>query len=96
MKLLSIQTGHNATVGLMENGEITMLLSQEKIDNVKNSAAFPREAIEAVLKERKLTSQNIDEVVIATKMIFPRHCMHPQNQEIVGKYNQKLLDRNQK
>ena len=30
MNLLTIQLGHNATVGLVENGEITMLLSQEK------------------------------------------------------------------
>lgn len=74
MNLLSIQTGHNATVGLMQDGKITALLSQEKIDNVKNSAAFPQAAIEAVLKERGLRAEDIDEVVIASQMIFPQHC----------------------
>lgn len=81
MNLLSIQTGHNATVSLMESGEITALLSQEKLDNVKNSAAFPRAAIEAVLIERGLSAQDIDEVVIASRMIFPQHCADPRGQE---------------
>lgn len=81
MNFLSIQTGHNATVGLMQNGEITALLSQEKIDNVKNSAAFPREAIEAVLRECDLNAGDIDEVVIASQMIFPQHCADQISQE---------------
>ena len=68
----------------MENGEITALLSQEKIDNIKNSATFPREAIEAVLTERKLSSQDIDEVVIAGTMIFPQHCLDPLGQEVAS------------
>lgn len=84
MKLLTIETGHNATVCLMENGEITALLSQEKIDNIKNSAAFPREAIEAVLKEREISAMDIDEVVIAGTMIFPQHCLDPRGQEIAS------------
>lgn len=29
MKLLSIQTGHNATVGLMKKGKITAILSHD-------------------------------------------------------------------
>jgi carbamoyltransferase len=81
MNILSIQTGHNATVGLMENGEITALLSQEKLDNIKNSAAFPSDAIDAILKERGLSAQNIDEVIIASRMIFPQHCLGPRGQE---------------
>ncbi len=81
MNLLSIQTGHNATVGLLENGEITVLLSQEKLDNIKNSAAFPSQAIEAVLSQRGLTAKDIDEVVIASRMIFPQHCAENGGQE---------------
>lgn len=84
MNLLSIQTGHNATIGLMENGEITALLSQEKLDNIKNSAAFPYDAIKAVLSERGLGLQDIDEVVIASRMIFPQHCLDPRGQEVAS------------
>lgn len=78
MNILSIQTGHNATVGLMRDGEITALLSQEKIDNVKNSATFPQEAILEVLRECGLTAGEVDEVVIASQMIFPQHCADPR------------------
>ncbi len=84
MILLSIQTGHNATVGLMQDGEITALLSQEKIDNIKNSAAFPQAAIEAVLRECGLTAGDIDEVVIASQMIFPQHCADKGSQGYVS------------
>ncbi len=84
MNLLSIQTGHNATVGLMQNGEITALLSQEKLDNVKNSAAFPQAAIQAVLRERGLRAVDIDEVVIASQMIFPQHCADHVSQELAS------------
>lgn len=84
MNILSIQTGHNATVGLMEDGEITALLSQEKLDNIKNSAAFPLDAIKAVLAERGLGPQDIDEVVIASRMIFPQHCLNPRGQEVAS------------
>ena len=81
MNLLSIQTGHNATVGLMQNGEVTALLSQEKLDNIKNSQAFPIDAIQAVLGERGLDAKDIDEVVIASRMVFPQHCLDPQRIE---------------
>lgn len=74
MKILSIQTGHNATAGLIEDGTITALLSQEKLDNIKNSAAFPSEAIRAVLRQRGLSAGDIDEVAIASHMVFPEHC----------------------
>jgi carbamoyltransferase len=84
MKLLSIQTGHNATVCLMENGEITALLSQEKLDNIKNSAAFPRDVIEAVLAECGLNPQDIDDVIIAGRMIFPQHCLDPRGTEVAS------------
>lgn len=81
MNLLSIQTGHNATVGLMQDGEITALLSQEKLDNIKNSSAFPHAAIAAVLAERGLSAAEIDEVVVASRMVFPQHCLGPGRTE---------------
>ena len=71
MLILSIQTGHNATVGLVENGEIVGLFSQEKVDNVKNSAAFPSEAIHALLKETGHCLDDIDEIAVASNVIFP-------------------------
>jgi carbamoyltransferase len=77
MNILSIQTGHNATVGLMQNGRVVALLSQEKLDNIKNSEVFPSQAIEAVFSQCGLVADDIDEVLIAGKMLFPRHCIAP-------------------
>lgn len=82
MNLLSIQTGHNATVGLMIDGDMAALVSQEKMDNIKNSSAFPAEAIAAILNQCKLHPRDIDEVVIASQMIFPQHCLDPHKNEV--------------
>jgi carbamoyltransferase len=87
MNILSIQTGHNATVGLMQHGEIIALLSQEKIDNVKNSATFPRDAIVSILRECGLEARDIDEVAIAGLMIFPAHCTEESAQERIIDHN---------
>lgn len=94
MIFLAIQTGHNATVGLYENGRVTSLLSQEKIDNVKNSAAFPSQAIEAMLHERHLSPAHVDHVVIASKTIFPQHCaVGEQKEAAIDHLAQPLLVR---
>lgn len=84
MKILAIQTGHNATAGLIEDGRITALLSQEKLDNIKNSAAFPSPAIRAILAERGLRASDIDEVAIAGNMIFPEHCRAAGSRQAVS------------
>jgi len=75
MNLLAIQTGHNSTIGIMEDGAVTALLSQEKLDNIKNSTAFPSAAIHAALTERGLSPSDIDQVIIASQTIFPEHCL---------------------
>ena len=71
MKLLSIHPGHNATAALSEDGEIVGVLSQEKCDNVKNSAAFPIDAINGLLSEIGWKSGDIDEVCIAGRQVYP-------------------------
>ena len=62
MKVLSIQTGHNATVALCRSGEIVGVLGQEKCDNIKNSSAFPKEAIELLLKEVNWNLKDIEKI----------------------------------
>jgi len=84
MHILAIHPGHNSTAALLEDGYITAVLSQEKIDNIKNSAAFPADAVQAILTQRNLTNEDIDEVVIASKEVFPARCyeylFEPDNQ----------------
>ena len=42
---LAIQLGHNSTVAISNDLKILGSLSQEKIDNIKNSSSFPDGAI---------------------------------------------------
>ena len=45
---LSIHYGHNATVGLSIDGEVVCLLSEERLNRLKNSTGFPFEALRFV------------------------------------------------
>ncbi|RMH34356.1 MAG: hypothetical protein D6690_10755 [Nitrospirae bacterium] len=71
MGILSIHMGHNATATLAEDGRILAVLSQEKMDNIKNSAAFPGQAIEAMLAEVGWTMEDISEIVVASNVVYP-------------------------
>ena len=60
MKALALHLGHNATAAIMEDGAILGVLSQEKIDGIKNSAAFPVGAAEALCG--RLATEALDRV----------------------------------
>ena len=74
MLIIAFHLGHNATVGLIHNGQIVGLLSQEKIDNIKNSATFPIQAAQKLIEECGLAWEDIAEVAISGTDIFPAHC----------------------
>ena len=74
MNILAIQTGHNATIALLRDGVITSVLSQEKLDNIKNSAVFPQQAIQAVLDQEKLSTADIHQIAVASLVVYPQHC----------------------
>lgn len=65
--------GHNATAAIAENGRIIGVLSQERCNNIKNSAGFPTDAIYALLSEHELTTKDIEEVVIAGNDVYPSY-----------------------
>lgn len=71
MKILSLHIGHNSTAVIADGGRILGALSQEKLDNVKNSAAFPQEAIVALCEEHGWRLDDIDEVVMASNVVYP-------------------------
>jgi carbamoyltransferase len=58
----------------MQDGKVVGLLSQEKIDNVKNSADFPSGAIDALLVQCGIARDDIDEIAIAGLAIYPKYC----------------------
>jgi carbamoyltransferase len=74
MRVLGLHCGHNATVFLLDDGVVKAGLSQEKLDDVKNSAGFPADAIRAMLVELDLRTEDIDEVAIAGHDVYPQRC----------------------
>jgi carbamoyltransferase len=56
----------------MQDGEIKSVVSQERFDNIKNSSAFPRDAINWVLATNNLNSTDINNVGICSLTVFPQ------------------------
>ena len=74
MAILALHLGHNATVVVGAGGVILSALGQEKLDNRKNSAAFPQDAIAASLAQCGLGLSDIQRVVIAGNEVYPDRC----------------------
>lgn len=49
-------------------------MSQERVDNIKNSAAFPSGAIDLLLEQCGLARDDIDEIAIAGLAVYPERC----------------------
>ncbi|WP_404385099.1 carbamoyltransferase C-terminal domain-containing protein [Caenispirillum salinarum] len=84
MKVLAIHPGHNSTAALVVDGELVAAISQEKADNIKNSAAFPSDASQWCLDTAGLAPRDIDKVVIAGEEVMPQACyayLFNKNQE---------------
>lgn len=91
MRILTIHPGHNSTVALMQDGAVSSVVSQEKFDNIKNSAAFPGDAIKAVLADAGLEPKDVDRIGIAGYEVFPERCyayLYNSNNEI--KHDRKV------
>jgi len=69
MIILSLQLGHNATAGLLIDGKIVGLISEEKFDNIKNSSAFPKQSIKWLLKEFNI--KKIDYIAVSGVKVYP-------------------------
>ncbi len=63
MRLISIHDGHNASVALMENGEIKFAIQEEKLTRMKNSGGFPYLALNELLKKCNLKIDEIDKFI---------------------------------
>ncbi len=50
MKFIAIHYGHNATVGLLQNGEFTFVQSEERLNRLKNSTGFPEQTLAYIRK----------------------------------------------
>jgi carbamoyltransferase len=53
MRILGIYFGHNATVGVLEDGKMIFVQSEERINRIKNSYGIPLEVLNEVLRKYK-------------------------------------------
>ncbi|MDR2708552.1 MAG: hypothetical protein LBC07_01055 [Elusimicrobiota bacterium] len=62
--IISLQCGHNATIGVSINGEIVCLLSEERLNRLKNSFGIPKLALQyAVKKYLNGDIKNADKII---------------------------------
>ena len=68
LKILSLHIGHDASVMYMDNQSL-IGLSEERVSRIKNFNGFPKKAIDFIFKEKKLSWNKIDKVIITSKSI---------------------------
>ena len=72
MYILSMQLGHNSTIGLWNDDKRLEVVSQEKFDNIKNSSSFPEDAIKYCLDKYKLSFNDIKVIINSGLTVFPQ------------------------
>lgn len=66
MVVLGVADNHDAGAALVVGGEVVAAVGQERLDRIKNSGAFPTQAIDACLHLGGITPQDIDKIAIGT------------------------------
>lgn len=70
INILAIQEGHNATAGLLQNGKIIAVISEERFTRIKNCSDFPLKSVNWLLKYAKITAQDLDAVAFCGKSVI--------------------------
>jgi carbamoyltransferase len=74
--VLGITETHCATAAILRDGEIVGCASEERFSRLKNDAGYPRQAIDALLRELRLTPAEIDLVALAGTKAYAREWMN--------------------
>ncbi|HET7341174.1 MAG TPA: carbamoyltransferase C-terminal domain-containing protein [Methylomirabilota bacterium] len=76
MIVLGISETHCATAAILRDGAIAGCASEERFTRLKNDAGYPRLAIDALLRELDLRSNQIDLVALAGRRAYAREWMN--------------------
>ena len=71
--VLGIYTGHNATACLLRDGRIIACVSEERFNSIKNYLGFPKKSIGWCLELAKISSKELDLVVLSSSFSAPIH-----------------------
>lgn len=92
MHKLAIQLGHNSTVALYKDGDFLEVVSQEKFDNIKNSSAFPGDAINYMLGKYDLEKKDIKTIIHAGLTVFEHMLLESNEKLSKASFNSKLKE----
>jgi carbamoyltransferase len=76
MIVLGISETHCATAALLRDGEIIGCASEERFSRIKNDSGYPGQAVDAVLREFRISPTDIDVVALAGRRAFAREWMN--------------------
>ena len=71
MLILGVADNHDSGAALVGDSSLLAACSQERIDRVKCSGAFPWGAIDAVLDKAGVKAREVDRVVFGTDLYSP-------------------------
>jgi carbamoyltransferase len=74
--VLGISETHCATAAVLRDGRIVGCASEERFTRLKNDAGYPRAAVDALLRELRLTPTAIDVVALAGRQAYARDWMN--------------------
>ena len=75
MNILAISWELCSTAAVMVDGEIMACASEERFSRKKNDDAYPKQAIEAVLRESNVSPEQLDVVALAGERFDPRYTL---------------------
>jgi carbamoyltransferase len=76
MIVLGITDTHCATAAILKDGVIVGCASEERFTRLKNDAGYPRRAIDALLRQCRVTPADIDLVALAGTEAYARDWMN--------------------
>jgi carbamoyltransferase len=75
MIVLGISETHCATAAVLRDGQIVGAASEERFSRIKNDAGYPRQAVDALLRDLRLRPADLDLVALAGLSAFSREWM---------------------
>ena len=67
--ILGVHDGHNSGASLLQDGEITYSICEERLTRNKNEIGYPKNSINEVLKLGKIDSKQLDKVVYSSNFM---------------------------
>jgi carbamoyltransferase len=74
--VLGLNETHCATAAVLRDGEIVGSASEERFSRIKNDAGYPRQAVDALLRDLRLRPADLDLVALAGFSALPREWMN--------------------